>query len=676
MKINELLTEGGIELRAPVKSKDEAIDRLITLLDGEGCIADKAAYKEGILARERHGSTAVGGGIAIPHAKVDAVKKAGLAAITVSGGVDYGALDKKPSDLIFMIAAPASGSDIHLKALQRLAVILMDPKFKESLLQSQTPAEFRQRISQKEAEKFPEKPAAPVVPAPPQTPPAETPSVQAEPTRRYRVLAVTACPTGIAHTFMAAENLTQQAKKMGVTLKAETDGAGGIQNTLTPDEIAAADGIIVAADREIEMDRFDGRPVVLASVTAGINEAEKLIRTVMDGKAPIYHSAEGQSRHVSAEPEKRSIGHEIYKQLMNGVSHMLPFVIGGGILIALAFLIDSASGVHGGAAFGSTTGAAKFLKTIGGFAFNLMLPVLAGYIAMAIADRPGLAVGFVGGILAMNGSTFTDPAGGKVSAGFLGALLAGFIAGYLVRGLKKLCGKMPKALEGIKSILIYPLCGIFLVGIIMAAINPLMVWINTAITGLLSGMGGSAAVILGLVVGGMMATDMGGPINKAAYLFATAQLASPGAGGMGYRIMAACMIGGMVPPLAIALCTTLFKNRFTPRERQSGLVNYVMGLSFITEGAIPFAASDPLRVLPAMIVGSAASGGLSMLFGCQLHAPHGGIFVLPTITNPLLYFLALAAGMVIGCLLLALLKKPLPKEVHDAKLEGGANDLF
>lgn len=673
MKINELLTEQGIELNVSVTSKDGAIDKLVALLDGEGCISNKSAFKEGILAREAHSSTAVGGGIAIPHAKVEAVKKAGLSAITVPGGVDYNAPDKKPSDLFFMIAAPASGSDIHLKALQRLAVLLMDPKFKASLLQAKSKAEFLRLITEKEAEKFQEKTSAATTAPKLQT---QTAPASGKPAG-YQVLAVTACPTGIAHTFMAAENLTQKAKQMNIALKAETDGADGIQNELTPAEIAACDGIIVAADREIEMERFNGKPVVMASVTAGINEAEKLIHTIIDGKAPIYHSASGETRRERPETEKRSVGHEIYKQLMNGVSHMLPFVIGGGILIALAFLIDSASGVHGGPSFGSTTGAAKFLKTIGGFAFNMMLPVLAGYIAMAIADRPGLAVGFVGGILAMNGSTFMDPTGGKVSAGFLGALFAGFIAGYLVLGMKRLCSRFPKSLEGIKSILIYPLCGIFLIGIVMAVINPLMIWINTAITGLLSGMSGSAAIILGLVIGGMMATDMGGPINKAAYLFATAQLASPGANGMGFRIMAACMIGGMVPPLAIALCTTLFKNRFTPKERQSGLVNYVMGLSFITEGAIPFAASDPLRVLPSMIIGSAVSGGLSMLFGCQLHAPHGGIFVLPTITQPLLYFLALAIGMIVGCLLLALLKKPLPKEVYDAKpAESSGSDLF
>ncbi len=523
-------------------------------------------------------------------------------------------------------------------------------------------------ITEKEEEKFPEKKAAE---------PTVSSSEPEAGQKTYSVLAVTACPTGIAHTFMAAEDLVKKAKQMGVSLKVETDGADGTDNALTSDEIAACKGIIVAVDREVEMDRFDGKPVVKASVSAGIREPERLIRKIMEGQAPVYHRTSGSSAKTNSRDESDTVGHRIYKQLMNGVSHMLPFVIGGGILIAIAFLVDAANGVTGGPNFGSTTAVAKFLKTVGGFSFNLMLPVLAGYIAMAIADRPGLAVGFVGGILAMNGSTFANPAGGKVSAGFLGALFAGFIAGYLVLGLKKLCKWLPKSLEGIKSILIYPLAGIFLIGIVMAFLNPVMIWINDGITNFLTGLNGSAAIVLGLIVGGMMATDMGGPINKATYLFAVAQLASPGSNGIGFQIMAASMIGGMVPPLAIALCTTLFKNRFTPQERQSGIVNYVMGLSFITEGAIPFAAADPLRVIPSMIVGSAISGGICMVFGCQLHAPHGGIFVLPTISNPLGYFFALLVGTVAGCLLLALLKKPLPKEVYDAKSGTEANsDLF
>lgn len=673
MKINELLCEQGIELRAPVATKEEAIDRLIGLLDREGCLSDKAAFKEGILAREAHSSTAVGGGIAIPHAKVDAVKKAGLAAMTVPAGLDYQAMDKKPSDLFFMIAAPASGSDIHLQALQRLAMMLMDKSFKDTLTAAADKAEFLRLIAEKEAAKFPDKSAKPAPAA--EKPAAASPTPAAAP-KGYRVLAVTACPTGIAHTFMAAEALAQQGKKLGVSVKVETDGADGVQNALTPNEIAACEGIVVAADRNVEMARFDGKPVVIVSVTTGIQKADELIHQVTEGRAPVYHAA-GADGEPAPVKETDSFGHALYKHLMSGVSHMLPFVIGGGILIALAFLIDSAFGVHGGAQFGSTTGAARFLKTVGGFAFNLMLPVLAGYIAMSIGDRPALAIGFVGGILAMNGSTFANPAGGKISAGFLGALLAGFIAGYLTQLMKRLCSRFPKSLEGIKPVLIYPLAGIFLIGIVMAAVNPLMILINTGFTSLLSGLHSGAAAVLGMIVAGMMATDMGGPVNKASYLFSTAQLASPGADGMGYRIMASCMVGGMVPPLAIALCTTFFKNRFTPKERQSGLVNYVMGLSFITEGAIPFAAQDPLRVLPAAIVGSAVSGALSMLFGCQLHAPHGGIFVLPTITNPLGYFIALVAGSVIGCLLLALFKKPLPHEVWAAKPgESAGSDLF
>lgn len=674
MKINELLLVDGIALNETAASKDAAIDKLIGLLDKEGCISDKAAFKEGILARESHTSTAIGGGIAIPHAKVDAVKKAGIAAMTVPSGVDYQAPDHKPSDLFFMIAAPVSGSDLHLQALQRLAALLMVPGFKEKLMGAKDKQEFLQLITEQEAEKFPKESAeqAHADKAVPETSPKE----QSPESSKYRVLAVTACPTGIAHTFMAAENLEQKGKQMGIPVKVETNGADGTKNELTPEEIAACDGIIIAADKDVETSRFDGKPVLFTSVTAGINKGEELIQSVVDGKVPVYHST-GAKADVSSDLSNDSIGHQIYKQLMNGVSHMLPFVTGGGILIALAFLIDSANGITGGPNFGSTTAVAKFFKTVGGFAFNMMLPVLSGYIAMAIADRPGLAVGFVGGILAMNGSTFVDPAGGKISAGFLGALLSGFIGGYLVRFLQKAFKKLPKSLDGIKPVLLYPLIGILMIGIVMALVNPLMILINQGITAALTSLHGSAAAVLGMVVSGMMALDMGGPINKASYLFSTAQLASPGADGMGFRIMAACMIGGMVPPLAIALCTTLFKNRFTPKERQSGIVNYVLGLSFITEGAIPYAASDPLHVLPSMTIGSAVSGALSMLFGCQLRAPHGGIFVLPTITNPFGYFIALAIGMIVGCLLLAAMKKPLPREVWDAHLDSSeSSDLF
>lgn len=689
MKINELLDKSGIELNVAVGSKEEAIDKLIGLLDTEGCLSDKAAFKEGILKRESHSSTGIGGGIAIPHAKVDAVKKAGLAAMTVPAGVDYQAMDKKPSDLFFMIAAPASGSDIHLQALQRLAVILMDPSFKQNLMNAKTKDEFLDLIAKKEAEKYPEKSKEETA-AKAETAPATKPESKA----KYRVLAVTACPTGIAHTFMAAENLELKGKQLGIPVKAETNGADGVKNALTEEEIAACDGIIVAADKNVEMARFDGKPVVITSVSAGINKAEELIKQVEDGRAPIYHHAGGKGGAKMKSSEGDSVGHQIYKHLMNGVSHMLPFVVGGGIMIALAFLIDSFSGVHGGPSFGSTTPVAAFFKGIGGFSFNMMLPVLAGFIAMSIADRPGLAVGFVGGLVAQYGATFANPLGTTaaadvvskthtVSAGFLGALLAGFVAGYLVLLLKKAFSKLPSALEGIKPVLLYPLCGILVIGIIMCAIDPIMGLINVGIGAFLNFLNSThASALVGIIVGGMQATDMGGPINKAAYLFSTGLLTNAAQAGVSataasvsYRIMASCMAGGMVPPLAIALCTTLFKNRFTPKERQSGPVNYILGLSFITEGAIPYAAADPLHVIPAMIAGSAVGGGLSMAFGCELRAPHGGIFVLPTISTPVGYFIALAAGMVVGCFVLAALKKPLPKEVYDAEVSGGS-DLF
>jgi PTS system, fructose-specific, IIB component/PTS system, fructose subfamily, IIC component len=514
---------------------------------------------------------------------------------------------------------------------------------------------------------------------------------------KYRVLAVTACPTGIAHTYMAAENLEVKGKQLGIPVKVETNGADGAKNVLTPEEISACDGIIIAADKNVDMARFNGKPVLITSVTAGIVKGEELLRQVTEGNAPLYHHA-GVKRNATSTSIAggESAGHKIYKHLMSGVSHMIPFVVGGGILIALAFLVDSANGVHGGPSFGSTTATAAFLKGIGTFSFNMMLPVLAGYIAMSIADRPGLAVGFVGGLVAQYGATFSNPQGTTaaadvvarthtVSAGFLGALLAGFIAGYLVLLLKKGLSILPRALEGIKPVLLYPLVGILMIGVIMAAVDPLMGLINVGISNFLSYLNGThASMLVGVIIGGMQATDMGGPINKAAYLFSTGLLANASTPGtsaataaMSYRIMASCMAGGMIPPLAIALCTTLFKNRFTPKERQSGLVNYILGLSFITEGAIPFAAADPLRVIPSVMAGSAVGGGLSMLFGCELRAPHGGIFVLPTIGNPLGYFCALAVGMVVGCIILSILKKPLPKDIYDAPLETvGSSDLF
>ncbi len=481
--------------------------------------------------------------------------------------------------------------------------------------------------------------------------------MQPEEKKSYRVLAVTACPTGIAHTFMAAESLTQAGEEMGYLLKAETNGADGAKNVLTAEEIGKADGIIIAADKNVEMARFDGKPVLVTSVTQGIQKPKELIQKIIDKKVPVYHH-EGE-KTVETEGGE-SIGRQMYKALMNGVSHMLPFVIGGGILIALAFLLDDYS--IDPSNFGKNTPVAAYLKTIGEQAFGMMLPVLAGYIAMSIADRPGLAVGFIGGIVAKMGCTFGNPAGGDVNSGFLGALLAGFIGGCIVLILKKLCSRLPKALEGIKPMLIYPVAGIFLVAVVTTLINPFVGAINTGLSNVLSSMGGTSKILLGIVVAGMQSTDMGGPINKASYVFATSQLAEGN-----FYIMAAVMAGGMIPPLAIALSTTLFKNRWTKEERESGLVNYIMGLSFISEGAIPFAAKDPLRVIPSCIIGSATAGGLSMAFNCTLRAPHGGIFVLPTIGNPLMYALAIFIGALVGCLVLSFLKKPLPENLEEKK---------
>lgn len=629
MKITDLLKKESVELGVKVSSKEAAIDKLVELMNSAGRLKDKAAYKEGILAREALGSTAVGDGIAIPHAKVAAVKEPGLAAIVVPDGVDYEAYDGSLSKIIFMIAAPDGEADVHLEALSKLSTLLMDPDFKESLIHAGSKEEFLRLIDEKEAGKK---------------------SKQKETKNGYRVLAVTACPTGIAHTFMAAENLEQKGKKLGISLKAETNGAEGVGNALTKAEIDAADGIIIAADKNVDMSRFDGKRVVVATVSEGIQKGEELIKRAVSSETPVYHY-DGSS---SSEDDSRQegLGRSVYKHLMNGVSHMLPFVIGGGILIALAFLFDDYS--IDPSNFGKNTPLAAYIKTIGEQAFGMMLPVLAGYIAMSIADRPGLAVGFVGGLIAKMGATFANPAGGSVNSGFLGALLAGFIGGYIVLFLKNAFKKLPKSLEGIKPVLLYPLLGIFLVAVVTTFINPFVGAINDGITSLLNGMGGTSKIILGVVVGGMMSVDMGGPVNKAAYVFGTAQLAEGN-----FDIMAAVMAGGMVPPIAIALCTTFFKKKFTEKERQSGLVNYIMGLSFISEGAIPFAAADPLRVIPSCMIGSAVAGGLSMALGCTLRAPHGGIFVLPTIGNPFGYLIAIIAGSVAGCFVLAALKKNL-----------------
>ena len=650
MRITELLRPESIELGVALGSKEEAIDKLVGLMEKGGRIHDKAGYKKGILAREAQGSTAIGDGIAIPHAKVEAVKEPGLAAVTVPAGVDYEAFDGSLANLIFMIAARGGGADVHLEALANLSTLLMNPGFKESLLAAKTREAFLDVIDKAEGDRFGKKEAADS-----QADSADKEAgAQAAPSGSgakggYRVLCVTACPTGIAHTYMAAENLENVGKKLGIPVKAETNGSGGAANVLTAEEIKNADGIIIAADKNVEMARFDGKPVIMTSVADGIHKGEELVQKAVSGTVPIYHHTGGGSEAAESSGND-SLGRTIYKHLMNGVSHMLPFVIGGGILIALAFLFDDYA--IDPANFGKNTPLAAYLKTIGEQAFGMMLPVLAGFIAMSIADRPGLAVGFVGGIVAKMGMTFANPAGGDVNAGFLGALFAGFAGGYIMIGLKKLCSHLPKSLEGIKPVLIYPVAGILLVAIATTIINPFMGMINDGLNNLLHGMGGSSRVLLGAVLGGMMAIDMGGPFNKAAYVFGTAQLAEGN-----FDMMAAVMAGGMVPPLAIALCTTFFKKKFTEKERQSGIVNYIMGLSFITEGAIPFAAQDPLHIIPACLTGSAVAGGLSMLFGCTLRAPHGGIFVLPTIGNPLMYLAAVLIGAVAGCGVLALLKK-------------------
>lgn len=634
MRVTDLLKPGSIALGASPATKEEVLDLLVSLQEKGGNLSDPAGYKAAILAREAQGTTAIGEGIAVPHAKSDSVKMPGLAAVTVPDGVSYDAPDGQPVKLFFMIAATPDG-DLHLEILSRLMVMLMEPEFASALKNAKTAEAFLALIDQKEAEKYgaPEKAA----------------EKQPEKVEGYRVLAVTACPTGIAHTFMAAEALEKKAREMGVSLKAETNGSGGAKNVLTAEEIAAADGIIVAADRDVEMGRFDGKRVVITKVADGIHKPEELIDKILNQTAPIYHHSGDAAEAAPA--EKENAGRRVYKHLMNGVSHMLPFVTGGGILIALAFLFDNYA--IDPSNFGMNTPLAAFLKTVGNMAFGFMLPILAGYIAMSIADRPGLLVGFVGGAIASYGISFTNlDASTAVSAGFLGALLAGFIGGYLVLGLEKLCSKLPHALEGIKPVLIYPLIGVLCIGVIMCAINPFVAMINTGITNFLDSMGGISKIVLGCLLGGMMSVDMGGPINKAAYVFGTAAIANGN-----FDIMAAVMVGGMIPPLAIALATTFFKNRFTPEERKSGVVNYIMGLCFITEGAIPFAAADPLRVIPACVVGSAAAGGLSMAFGCTLRAPHGGIFVFPVVDNVLGYIIALAAGSVVGMFMLALLKK-------------------
>lgn len=630
MRITDLLKKESISLNRELSSKSEAIDALIDLQEKAGNLNDKEEYKKGILAREEQGSTAIGNGIAIPHAKTSAVAHPGLSAITAPSGVDYNALDGKPSNLLFMIAAPEDG-DLHLEVLSRLMTMLMDETFRNELLSAKTADEFISVIDRKEAEKYPENP------------------VPAAKKEGYRILAVTACPTGIAHTYMAAEALEKAGEEMGIPLKAETNGSGGAKNVLTKEEIAAADGIIIAADKSVEMGRFDGKKLISVKVSDGIKKPKELIERVMSDSAPVYHHTGAKSSEKDTDTE--GFGRKIYKHLMNGVSNMLPFVVAGGIFIALAFLIDTLMGAPQDSNFGTNSPVASFFKTIGGYAFNFMIPVLSAFIAKSIADRPGFLVGLVGGFLATTGSTFTA-VGGDVPSGFLGALFAGFVGGYLMLGVEKLLSKLPKSLEGIKPVLIFPLVGIGLIAVIMCAVNPIMGMLNTGLTNLLNSMGSTSKVLLGVVLGAMMSTDMGGPFNKAAYVFGTAAITSGN-----YDIMAAVMVGGMVPPLAIALATTFFKKKFTAQERKSGPVNYILGLSFITEGAIPYAASDPLRVIPACMIGAGLAGGLSMLFKCTLMAPHGGIFVFAVVGNWPYYLLALAAGSVVSMLLLGLFKK-------------------
>jgi len=636
MTIRDLLAAESINLNGTPAGKTEALNQCIDLMAKSGKIADVETYRKGVFAREEEGTTGIGMGIAIPHCKSDAVTKAGLAAMVVKDGVDFESLDGTPAKIIFLIAAPNTEDNVHLQVLSKLSVMLMDEQFTNSLINAGSVDEFLNIIDSAEKAKD-EKEAAKEAKEP----------VEVKKDDVF-IVAVTACPTGIAHTYMAAEAIEKKAKELGYQVKVETRGSAGAKNVLTDDEIAKATGVIVACDTNVPTDRFDGKKVIECQVSDGINKTEELVKRIAAGDAPVFKASGKKEASHSSIGGKESIGHQIYKHLMNGVSHMLPFVVGGGILIAIAFLIDGFSvdlnslPADQRANFGTITQGAALFKGIGGTAFGFMLPILAGFIAMSIADRLGLAVGFVGGSIAANGTS-----------GFLGALVAGFVAGYIVNLLKKIFSKLPESLDGVKPVLLYPLLGIFLIGVIMQfVVEPPIGALNTAINNGLNGLNGASAVVLGVLLGGMMAIDMGGPVNKAAYVFGTASIAAGN-----YNIMAAVMIGGMVPPLAIALATIFFKNKFTAEERKAGPTNFIMGLSFITEGAIPFAASDPLHVLPACAVGSAVAGGLSMAFGCTLMAPHGGIFVVPTIGNPLMYLVALVIGAFIACGLLGLLKK-------------------
>lgn len=629
MKITDLINKKSVDLNLPPNDKAKTIDTMVELMNKGGNLNNKNEYKEAIIARENLSTTGIGEGVAIPHAKSKAVDKAALAAAVSKEGVDYESFDGSPANLIFMIAAPEGANDTHLEVLSRLSTILMDEEFRSNLINASSVDEFIKLIDDKEREKFSDE---------------YVEEVSSKESGYPTVLAVTACPTGIAHTFMAAESLNKTGEKKGVNIKVETNGSAGAKNILTKEEIEHATCIIVAADKNVDMARFDGKKVIITKVANGIHKADELIDRAVKGEAPVYHhSGDGGSSDFDSEDE--SALRRVYKDLMNGVSNMLPFVVAGGILIALAFLFDDYS--MNPSNFGSNTPLAAYLKSIGDIAFSFMLPILAGYIAYSISDRPAMVVGFVGGVIARDGG-----------AGFLGALLAGFIGGYLVRGLKKLFSGLPQSLDGMKPVLLFPLLGTLLMAVIMTfVVMPPVTAINIGIQNFLMSLGSSSKILLGILVAAMMAADMGGPINKAAYVFGLASLESGQ-----YEIMAAVMAGGMVPPLAIGLATTFFKNRFTREQRESGKVNYVMGLSFITEGAIPFAAADPIHVLPACIVGSGVAGALSMIFNVGLRAPHGGIFVVPVVSNPLGYLIAIAVGSIVGMVLLGILKKPIDKE--------------
>ena len=627
MKIVDLLKVESIDLKAKPQDKAAALEHLITLMERGGNIADKEEYKACVLRREEEGSTGIGEGIAIPHAKTSAVKAPGLAAMLVQDGVDFDSLDGEPAKLFFLIAAPDTEDNVHLDVLSHLSMLLMNDDFRSELLKAGSAKEFLSVIDKYENEKFEDEDEA------------------AAPQAQRKVLAVTACPTGIAHTYMAAEALQEMAGKLGVAMKVETNGSGGVKNKLTAKEIEEAEGIIVAADKNVPVERFAGKPVIFVKVADGINKPKELIEEILSGKVPAYAGKGGSEAEGEATDAKESLGRQIYKHLMNGVSHMLPFVIGGGILIALAFMFDME--FAGTAKFGSGTPLAAFFKNIGGLAFSMMMPILAGYIAMSIGERPALMLGIVGGFLAASGGS-----------GFFGALFAGFLGGYLILALRKVLGVLPDSLEGLKPILLYPVLGLLIMGVLMTyVINPPTAAFNQWLAGALASMSTTSKILMGFVLGGMMSIDFGGPLNKAAYVFGTASLAAADGSAVSSEIMAAVMIGGMVPPVAIALSTLLFSDKFTAKERQSGLTNFIMGLSFITEGAIPFAASDPLRVIPTCALGSAMAGALSMAFGCSVPAPHGGVFVFGVVQNWPMYFVALAAGSVVAAVLMGFVKK-------------------